>query len=85
MNSSEPKGYVVAKLREALAKDSRVNDLNIEVNVTGAKVFLTGKVASSERRDSITEVVNELLPDLEVCNETEVLETPEPGGSERLP
>lgn len=83
--NSEPKGYVVAKVREALAKDSRVNDLNIEVSVTEAKVFLTGKVASAERRDSITEVVNELLPDLEVCNETEVLETPEPGGSERLP
>jgi hypothetical protein len=35
-------------------------------------VFLTGSVGSEERREALTTVVGELLPDLEVVNHTTV-------------
>ncbi len=65
----DPKHYLVAHVREALAQDPRVNDLNIQVNVAGKKLFLTGNVPTDERCKTIATVVRELLPDYEVHNE----------------
>ena len=80
----EPKSYVVAHVREALARDGRVNELNVDVTVAGRRVFLTGEVATEERRRAISEVVGELLPDYEVHNETSVPAVGEPGEAEQL-
>lgn len=85
MNETEPKHYLVGRVREALAKDPRVHDLNVEVSISGDKVFLTGKVESESRKQTIGSVVSEVLPDHQICNETEVADLPEPGASERLP
>ncbi len=38
--------YPITRVREALAKDSRVNELNVEIKVEGRKVFVSGCVAS---------------------------------------
>jgi hypothetical protein len=70
--TDEPKHYVIAHVREALACDGRVNELEIEIAVTGNKVFLSGDVATQERRHAITEVVQECLPDHEIYNEVAV-------------
>jgi osmotically-inducible protein OsmY len=80
----EPKSYVVAHVREALARDKRANELNVDVTVTGKRVFLTGEVATDERRRAITEVVRELLPDYDVHNETSVAHVAEPAEPEEL-
>jgi hypothetical protein len=71
-DTAEPKAYLISRVREALAQDPRVNEITIQVTVTGNKVFLHGNVATRERKDAISEVVNELLPDHEIFNETNV-------------
>ncbi len=61
-NAEEPKHYLVQRIREALAHDPRV--------VRGSKVFVAGAVPTEDRRQAVTEVVQESAPDHEVHNET---------------
>jgi hypothetical protein len=68
----EPKHYLVGRIREALAEDPRVNELNVEATVAAGKIFLTGIVATAQRREAISEVVRELLPGYDIYNETTV-------------
>ena len=82
--TDEPDVYTVEHIRDALARDDRVGDLGVHVTMTSAGVFLTGDVATAERRDAITEVVRELLPDAEIHNQTTVATYPEPPDMEVL-
>ena len=68
----EPKQYVVGRVREALATDPRVNELDISVTVSGRKIYLTGDVTTPERKEAISVVVTETLPGYDVHNETSV-------------
>lgn len=81
----EPKQYVVAHVREAIAQNPQLNELHVDVSVQGGKVFLTGVVGTEERRQTLTEVARAVAPDHEICNETEVAEFPEPEGAEEIP
>ena len=83
--TEHPERYLVAHVREALASDPRVGELNVEVAVAGRKVFLTGTVATLGHQEAVTEVVAELLPDHEIYNETSVAELAAPGAAEELP
>jgi osmotically-inducible protein OsmY len=76
----EPKQYVVARMHEALAKDGRVNELEIDITLAGRKVFLTGEVTTAARKDAISAVAKDCLPDYEIVNEVNVtsLGAPEP-------
>ncbi|HEX2241061.1 MAG TPA: BON domain-containing protein [Actinomycetota bacterium] len=80
----DPKQYLAAHIREALAQDPRVNDLNIQVNVAGRKLFLTGNVPTEERCKTIAAVVRELVPDYEVHNEVTVQSLEPAGDMEKL-
>ena len=82
--SDEPDVYTIEHIRDALAQDDRVNELGVHVTMTPSGVFLTGDVATPERRDAITEVVRELLPDVEIHNQTTVAVYPEPPDMEVL-
>jgi osmotically-inducible protein OsmY len=64
--------YVVERVRSALAHDARVNELGIVVQYVSGKIFLTGVVATEERRVVIAEVVKELVPDVDVHNDVRV-------------
>lgn len=78
--NDQPPEYAVAHVREALATDPRVNELNLEVTIHGEKVFVTGVVATVQRRAAVTLVIEELLPGMDVHNETDVAQvagTPE--------
>ena len=66
--------YLVGKLQEALAVDSRVNALDIRINIVHGRVHLTGEVPTEERRAAVLNVAREVLPDLDVRNEITVLE-----------
>ncbi len=57
------KSYLVARVREALAEDPRLNELDIQVTVAAGKVFLLGEVASQERRRQAAIVAAEVLPE----------------------
>ncbi len=79
-----PKSYLVGRVRERLAQDPRVNDLNVNVTVTGEKVFLSGIVATKERREAISQVMADAFPDLVCVNEIKVGLYPETHEVEQL-
>jgi hypothetical protein len=70
---AEPKHYVIGRVQEALARDGRVNELEIDVTLAGRRIFIEGEVATEQRRDAITDIVCELLPDYDVVNEVDVV------------
>jgi hypothetical protein len=80
----EPKAYLVAHVREALARDPRTNELHVDVTLAGQRIFLTGEVASEEHRRAVTDVVRELLPAYDVHNETAVPRLESPAEPEEL-
>jgi osmotically-inducible protein OsmY len=69
----EPKHYVIARAREALAGDGRTSALDLEVAVAGGKVFVTGEVQTEERSRAVTEILRECLPGWTVSNEVKVV------------
>ena len=74
---------LVARVREALAADGRVSELDVHATVAGGKVFLTGAVSTPERREAVTAVASETLPDHEVQNLMEVMDLGEKGAAVR--
>lgn len=80
----EPPQYVVQRVRDALARDGRVAELDVRVRVLGHRVYLQGKVTTPERRDAALEVTRELVPDHEVYNELTVVAVEDPNDEERL-
>jgi osmotically-inducible protein OsmY len=80
----EPKQYVVARVRDALAHDAAVAALDIQVRIVGADVFLTGTVSSPQRRDAAEAVVHHEVPDLVVHNQLDVLATEPPSTREEI-
>jgi osmotically-inducible protein OsmY len=68
----EPEKYLVQRVRDVLAGDPRVGELHIDVTIRGDRVFLTGTVPSTERRDVIDGLVREVLPDHQVHNHVTV-------------
>ncbi|MDQ3990900.1 MAG: BON domain-containing protein [Actinomycetota bacterium] len=76
--------YLLAHIREALATDHRVGELNVDVALAGERLFLTGDVASDELRAAIGDVVREVAPDMDVHNEVNVVHPSEPTQPEAL-
>jgi osmotically-inducible protein OsmY len=74
MRSSDPvpDAYLAEHVRDAMAKDPRLSELHVDVTITPGKVFLTGTVGSDERRTYLTTVVQGVLPDREVVNDTTI-------------
>ena len=60
--------YLLAKIRDALAKDPRVNEPELVVSISGDKVMVSGIVPTEVRRKAVTQVA----PGHEVRNATEV-------------
>ena len=82
--SRPPKQYVVERVRNVLAQDPRVGELDIHVKVIGDRVFVRGTVPTPERRAVISDVLHETLPDYDIDNEISVVEPVERTGEERL-
>ena len=64
--------YLTGHIREALAQDPRVNQLDRDVSIANGRVFVSGDVPTAERQAAITEIVTDMCADYEVCNETTV-------------
>ena len=84
VSRTEPPQYVAEHIRDALRNDPRVGELDVQVRITGGRVFVTGNVATPERQRAITDIVEEILPEVEVCNETSIQNAPETEDLERL-
>ena len=76
--------YLVGKLQEALARDARVNALDIKITIAHGRVHLTGQLPTEERRDAVQRVTREIVPDLEVRNDITVLVLADAGKPEAL-
>lgn len=83
-SSAEPPHYQVQMVREALAHDHRVGELELQVTIRSGKVMIAGTVPTTEVRDAVSTVVGEVLPEAEVLNHTTVGSFPAPEGAERL-
>jgi osmotically-inducible protein OsmY len=70
--ADEAPHYLVQRIREALAHDPAVAELELEVTVRGSKVFVAGTIPTKDRQSAITDVVQRAAPDHEVHNETSV-------------
>jgi osmotically-inducible protein OsmY len=78
----EPIHYLIQRVREALAHDPRVGELELGVNVRAGKLYLTGTVHTDERRTAAAEVARRVAPDLEVHNQLQVLGPAQSGGDD---
>jgi osmotically-inducible protein OsmY len=76
--------YVAAHVQEALARDPRVNEPELEVQVVNGRVFVTGVLPTDERRKAVEAVVRDVYPDFDVENHTTVARYPEAGEPERV-
>ena len=64
--------YEMQRLRDALATDDRVAEMGVQVRLVAGKVFLSGQVATEERRQAVGTLAGEVLPEFEIHNETVV-------------
>jgi hypothetical protein len=71
-SETEAEHLLLARVRQALATDSRVNELHLTVGIADHRVVVGGRVATAERRQAIEDVLREVAPD-EVRCEVEVL------------
>jgi hypothetical protein len=81
---NEEDQYIVARAIEVLAKDPRLGETALHVSVTGSKLFVTGDVATPERKRAISEVLEESFPEHEISNAASVYEMVETTEEERL-
>jgi Flp pilus assembly secretin CpaC len=77
--------YLVEHIRDALAHDSRVGELDVKVEINDETVVLSGTVATADRQEAAADVVRDLLPDHHLRDETEVADFAEPTEMEHLP
>lgn len=64
----------IARIREALAEDSRTNALDLEVSIRDGRVILRGPVETPDRRIDVEVVARGVCEDLPVVNEMWVAE-----------
>lgn len=64
--------YLVEQIRQALARDERVNELGLTVEVSQGVATISGTVSTQQRKDAVEQVVAELVPGYSVSNETTV-------------
>jgi hypothetical protein len=67
--------YVAGRLQEALA---HAGETDVHVAVSGARLVLTGNVATAGRRDEVLALARDAAEGHEVVDSITVLRTPEP-------
>ncbi|MFN2489288.1 MAG: BON domain-containing protein [Actinomycetota bacterium] len=72
MAHHEPEQYLVSRLQDAFARDPRVAELSIAVDVSGRDIYLSGSVSTAERSDVVAEVAKELCPEHSIHNDLTV-------------
>jgi osmotically-inducible protein OsmY len=77
--------YLIGRIHKALAIDHRTGELELDVRLAAGRIFLTGSVATPERRAAVEQVVRETAPEHAVVNELTVGDEDQPGPEERLP
>jgi predicted nucleotidyltransferase len=76
--------YGVAHLREALAEDSRTNELDIQIEHCNGVLLLRGEVAMDDRRKAVEQIAGELFPDCRIENQIRVQVISQPREAEEI-
>lgn len=74
MSTLEP--YRTEEIRRSLATDPRVLEPELDVQVRGAKVVVSGIVPTEERRQAVADVLRERCGELEIDNQVVVAAFP---------
>jgi hypothetical protein len=82
---SEEREHVAARLRETLATDPRVGEIELELEVGRSEVVVRGMVPTEERRRAVAEVLADAAPDLALRNEVRIASHREPRDEEAVP
>jgi hypothetical protein len=81
---TEAPEYMIGRIQQALATDPRTGELELDVRIAGGRIFLTGSVATKERRLAVEEVVREIAPGQGISNDLSVVVEHDPGPEEEL-
>lgn len=84
MSGAPTPEYAAAHLREALARDPRVNEPELQVTIVSGRVRVTGVVPTEERRAAVEEVARECCSGMEIENRTAVGRYPNAPHEERV-
>jgi osmotically-inducible protein OsmY len=76
--------YTEAHIHQHLAENPDTAELGVRVAVHGRGFFLSGDVASDERRRRVVDAVRQLVPDLTVHDELQVTGADAPASREEL-
>jgi hypothetical protein len=75
MKDTDAPEYLIARVREAMARDERTHALDVCLRLSSGRLSLSGDVDTEERRRLIEQVARETLPpDVEVDNQLKVPE-----------
>jgi hypothetical protein len=80
----QPDEYLCEQIRQAVAHDERVGEFDLQVEIVAGKVFVTGTVATDERRQAISAIVAEMIPEHELHNDVVVPPMHDAGEVEHL-
>ena len=75
---SNEERYLPEHLHEALLADERVGEQDLRVWADEHCIHIAGSVATDSRRAAVVEVIHELAPGWDVCNEVELVDVDAP-------
>lgn len=89
LDGRSPDEYLVGHVEDALARDPRVNEQGLHVELRSdasgvPTVVVTGTVVNAPHKDAVAQVVAELLPGRHIVDETATAEFPESGEAEEV-
>ena len=68
--AEEPDQYLIQRVRDGLAKDPSVAELDLHIRLLGRRLVVSGNVSTAERRAAVATVAERLAPGYEVHNDT---------------
>lgn len=91
LDRSSPSEYLVGHIEDALARDPRVAEQGLHVEVPTSEtesetiVVVSGTVTSAQHKDHIIELIAELMPGTRISDRTTVADYGENGEVEEVP
>ena len=76
--------YAIAHLKERLAEDPRVNELDIQVDQLDNQILLRGEVQLEDRRQAVEQITREIFPEHHIENQLRVLNFQTPAETEEI-
>jgi len=84
MDGGKTDEHLASRVRDALAEDSRLNVLDVEVRVVGGTLHLHGAVGSRELIDIAERIARELAPAHAIVNRLTIVRPERDPGHERI-